>query len=347
MTRADIVVVGLGPAGACAARAAAQMGARVVAVDRRRRPGIPVQCAELVARGLELEIGALDSVTRQFVGRMTTAIEDGPACETEEFRGRMIDRAGFDRMLGDAAGRAGADCRFGIACRKLDRDGLHLADGNILTAPVMVAADGSGSIIGRAAGIANRALIETRQITVPVQREKDATRVFLTARLPGGYGWLFPAGGQARLGVGAASGAAARLRLELDALRSRLLRAGWIGREVAALTGGAIPCGGIVGPVGRVGDMTVLAAGDAAGLANPVSGAGIAAAVMSGRLAGIAAARVAAGRPAAADDYADEIEAVFGASLRRALARLAVRPNAAGDAAAWRRSWIGFPEYWH
>ena len=44
----DIVVIGAGPAGASAAQAAAQRGAKVLMIDRRQRIGVPVQCAEFV-----------------------------------------------------------------------------------------------------------------------------------------------------------------------------------------------------------------------------------------------------------------------------------------------------------
>ena len=99
-----------------------------------------------------------------------------------------------------------------------------------------------------------------------------------------------------------------------------------------------------MGPTGFLGATSVLLAGDAAGLANPITGAGIAAAVMSGRLAGAAAAA------GALDVYRDEIADIFGASLARAGRRRAelLRRYHDGvpDAAALRRAWIAYPEYW-
>src|SRR6185437_12282702 len=56
------------------------------------------------------------------------------------------------------------------------------------------------------------------------------------------------------------------------------------------LTGGLIPVGGRIRSIGRLGNVPVLLAGDAAGLTNPVTGAGIEAAVVSGEQAGSAAA---------------------------------------------------------
>lgn len=345
--RRDVVVVGLGPAGAFAAAAAARAGARVIAIERRCRPGLPVQCAELVPQGIALELGALEMVTRQSIQCLTTSIEEDAPIDSIGFCGHMIDRAAFDRAAVEAAIAAGAECRFGIACRGIDALGrVELSDGSVLVGAVVIAADGPRSVIGRALGLINASLIETRQICVPLATPSEASDVFLMRRLRGGYGWLFPSRDRANLGVGAERGTARTLKEELGRLRCRLLRAGRIGETVLSMTGGAIPSGGIAGLIGRIDEVPILLVGDAAGLANPVTGAGIAAAIISGRLAGMAAAAVASGCAAAARDYVEEIEDLFGPSLRRAIARADVRRAAPSGAADWRRSWIAFPEYW-
>jgi geranylgeranyl reductase family protein len=339
----DVLVIGLGPAGACAAAAAARAGARVVAIDRRTRAGEPVQCAELVPAPLAGEV-ALDAVAQQPIRRMLTML-DGAAHETVPFAGWMIDRARFDAALVAVARDAGACVRFGTAVRAIARDGrVTLASGESIAVHVIVGADGPRSLVGRAIGAANPALVETRQITVPLRRAHDGTDVFLDAALPGGYAWLFPRGRVANLGVGAIPAARRQLKPILARLHARLVAAGRVGDTILATTGGAIPVGGPVGPIGRLGATAVLLAGDAAGLANPVTGAGIAAAVMSGRLAGAAAAS------GAIAGYAEALADLFGGALTRALERrhALLRRTADGvpDAAALRRAWIAYPEYW-
>ena len=44
----DVLIVGAGPAGCSAARAAAQTGASVALVERRSAVGLPVRCAEYI-----------------------------------------------------------------------------------------------------------------------------------------------------------------------------------------------------------------------------------------------------------------------------------------------------------
>ncbi|RMF90582.1 MAG: FAD-binding protein, partial [Methanobacteriota archaeon] len=42
----DVLVVGAGPAGSSAARAAAEGGAETIFIDKKKEVGVPVQCAE-------------------------------------------------------------------------------------------------------------------------------------------------------------------------------------------------------------------------------------------------------------------------------------------------------------
>lgn len=348
---ADVVVVGLGPAGACAAAAAARRGARVIALDRRREPGRPVQCAEFVPAMIGLEGDALARCARQRIASMVTFVGDDPPELTTPFPGQMLDRAAFDAALVDLGVAAGAQCRFGASVRALANDGrVELADGAAIAAKVVVGADGPRSVVGRAIGRVNVALVETRQITVPLRVAHQATDIFLSASIPGGYGWLFPKGAVANLGAGVDPVHKHRLKAIVAELHDALVGKGRVGAEVIAMTGGAIPVGGMLEPCAKLGPAHVLLAGDAAGLANPVTGAGIAAGVYSGGLAGEVAAAIAAGRDEAAREYEDELRSVLGGALARALRRrrelAATAKRGAPDGAALRRGWIAYPEYW-
>lgn len=332
---ADVLVLGLGPAGASAAAEAARRGARVIGLDRKREAGVPVQCAELVPALLEVDAAAL----RQRIDAMATFVEDDAADLQPNFPGHMLDRAAFDASLVQKARDAGADLRFGAVVKRVLRDGtVELAGGGRLGARVLVGADGPRSRAGAAIGSVNAELVETRQITVPLKSPHAATDIFLSADIPGGYGWLFPKGEVANLGAGVDPRHKARLKAIVERLHAGL--AARVGRKILATTGGAIPVGGMLETWGLLGETLVLLAGDAAGLANPVTGAGIAAAVHSGRLAGEAAAR---GAPEA---YEEELHDVFGAALERALRRRRELLARAPSKAALRRGWIAYPEYW-
>ena len=348
----DILVIGLGPAGASAAAVAARLGCRVVAFDRRRQPGQPVQCAEFVPAMIGLDVEHVSSSVQQRIVAMTTFVENDVPHVKERFPGHMLDRAAFDAALVERAVRAGTRCMSGKRVRRITGEGrVELADGRAVVAKVIIGADGPRSIAGAAIGQVNTDLVETRQISVPLLAPHQSTEVFLSGDIPGGYGWLFPKGRVANLGAGVEPQHKARLKPIVSGLHERLVGHRRVGSDILGLTGGLIPVGGMLKPWGVIADAHVLLAGDAAGLTNPVTGAGIAAAVHSGRLAGRAAAAILAGELAACGDYEDELRSVFGAALARALRRRREladihRAGCRPGKAALRRGWIAYPEYW-
>jgi geranylgeranyl reductase family protein len=352
LVHCDVLVVGLGPAGAAAARMAAANGARVLAIDRKAEPGEPVQCAEFVPAMIGQDKVIMGRALRQSIVSMTTFVEREGPHHRDNFPGHMIDRRAFDAALVEDAVQAGAECRFSSPVRAIDECGrVTLADTKTIDARVIIGADGPRSVVGKAVGRINAEIAETRQIRVPLLQPSDATDIFLSAEIPGGYAWLFPKGEHANLGLGVAPPWRARLKPLLAGLHDRLVDEGRVGRQVLAHTGGAIPVGGAVDPVAELGGVTVLLAGDAAGLTNPVTGAGINAAVQSGALAGLAGARIVAGDRQAAAAYAEDIDDTFGASIARALARRRAMMDTYADAgrpsgADMRRGWIAFAEYW-
>ena len=56
----DVVVVGAGPAGAVAARRAAEGGLKTLLVEKRQEIGVPVRCAEAVGSKSTQEFIKLD-----------------------------------------------------------------------------------------------------------------------------------------------------------------------------------------------------------------------------------------------------------------------------------------------
>lgn len=350
--KVDALVVGLGPAGAAAARALARSGAKVLALERKREFGVPVQCAELIPNLMPADVGDIGSTVKQVIDEMHVFVEEDGRERAQGYAGRMIDRARFDAHLVEAAIAAGARCQLRTNVQRISEDGVvEISNGHKISARVIIGADGPQSVVGRAIGAVNSEFAETRQVTVPLLASHNATDIFLSADIEGGYGWLFPSGDVANLGVGVSSQRKHELKSLLDTLRARLEDEQRIGHEVLKYTGGLIPVGGMVEPVGRLGSVSVLMAGDAAGLTNPITGAGINAAVISGALAGDASVRVLEGDAEAASDYAQELKSLFGPGLRRALSRreglLAnYRAGNRPSADSLRQAWISYDSYW-
>jgi len=342
-------VIGLGPAGSSAAAAAARAGLAVIAVERKKVVGIPVQCAEFIP--LPMSSYANTEVRAQPIAGMATYLPSGARAE-RAFGGLMIRRDRFDQALAKNAEGCGALLWTDAALRGIDAEEqvarVSTASGlREIGYRVLVAADGPLSSVANCLGLPRLPVVTTRQYTVPLARAQNDTDIWLSARYPGGYAWLFPKGSVANLGLGLDPALEDDMKGPLDELHASLAREGRVGAEVLLRTGGPIPVGGLRE---RIVEGNALFVGDAAGLTHPITGAGIAPAVASGERAGAAAARALSGERRALADYEEEMREEFGPALERALVarrRMADIWNtpAAEHDAEHRRGWIAFPEY--
>lgn len=363
----DLLVIGLGPGGGSAAAAAARAGWRVLAVDRRKAVGEPVQCAEFLPNPM-LRHGNLPGVLVQKITGMQTFLPSGER-ESSDFPGLMIDRANLDKAVAEEAGAAGAELR--LETRLLDLDPATLTvrlkgpEGEYtVTARVVIGADGPHSGVARASGLPPQKTVHTRQHTLPLRDRYADTDIYLSDDFPGGYGWFFPKGEMANVGLGVDRRFGEDLGGPLQGLIAELVARGLVEDRVLSRTGGAIPVGGLR-PM--VHDGPILLVGDAAGLTHPITGAGIPAALISGERAGEAAAEYLADAdqsgnaqsdargPGSAlwealadfeEDVRDQFETSVarGVARRQELERIWGSPEAATDR-PHRRGWIAFSEY--
>lgn len=326
----DVAVVGGGPAGASAARAAALAGARVVLLDRASFPRyktcggglVPASVAALPSSVL----AALPKLVRA-VGERLTVASDGrrqvsSAAGTAGPLLRMVMRDDLDAALVAAATDAGVELREGVTVTRVEvgRDGaplLRCAAGPV-RAGVVVGADGSASRVGAHVGV-RLAQVDVGlevELTVPPDLAREwAGRVHLDwGPLPGSYGWVFPKGDLLSVGVIGARADGPALRTYRRDLLSRLGLDSVDGvapaRDSGHLTRVRVPGSPLVR--GRV-----LVAGDAAGLLEPWTREGISYALRSGALAGAAAARAAlGGGDAELASYRSEVEGGLGREMR-------------------------------
>ncbi len=351
MRTADLLVVGLGPGGASAAGRAAAAGLDVVAVDRRRVLGEPVQCAEFIPTPMSRYAREFP-VRRQTIGGMASILPSGQI-HRSDFPGLIIDRAEFDRALAREARAQGADLWNPARLTDLDplrqQATVRLHGREVsLRYRTLVAADGPHSTVAARLGLPRLRTLRTRQYTVPLNRPVEETLIWLSDDYPGGYAWLFPRGHEANLGLGVDPALQREMKTPLDDLHRRLTAEGLTGAVVLRRTGGAIPVGG---PRERLHEGCTLFVGDAAGLTHPITGAGIAAAVISGEHAGTAAAAWLAGDSAALEEYAEDMRDQFGTALERAVERrqslqTVWHTPAASRDEIQRRGWIAFDDYY-
>ncbi|NOX32719.1 MAG: NAD(P)/FAD-dependent oxidoreductase [Deltaproteobacteria bacterium] len=346
----DILVVGAGPAGSSAALAAARQGAHVLLVERRQQVGLPVQCAEYIPAMLKGQLGLKGGYVVQKIEGMRTHMP-GQAVKETVAPGYIIRRELFDQALVAAARKAGARVRCATRAIAMRPEGdvtLSPRDGRAYTVrpKVIIGADGPRSTIGRWAGVVNRHLLPGVQMTLPLAAPLACTEIYFDPQIVAGYGWLFPKGKVANVGLGMLrpSGGQLSLRKVLDGFIRRLKTDGKICGAPLAHTTGWIPAE----PVRNAVHGKIMLAGDAAGHTHPITGAGIFAAVTCGKLAGkYAAAAVAASDMTILKAYDREWQDLLGETQTRAHCRREQME------ACWnvfdtiiKQCWVAYREYY-
>ncbi|RLB14492.1 MAG: NAD(P)/FAD-dependent oxidoreductase [Deltaproteobacteria bacterium] len=345
----DILVVGAGPAGSSAAAAAAENGVHVLVAERKDVLGVPVRCAEYIPRQLLGQLETDRDFVVQFTRGMRTFLPTGRVKEILA-PGLMINRQRFDQALAQKAACAGSNVLTGtrVIGRKEGTVFLKGTDKRVrrVKPKVIIGADGPFSLVGKWMGRRNRHLIPAIQVSATLARSMEWTHVYFDSHIYGGYGWLFPKGKEANVGLGISRGSiwSQPLKTTLARFVHRLEKDGLIRETSWRMTAGWVPAE----PVRDVSRGAMLLAGDAAGQTHPLTGAGIAHAVLCGRMAGKWAARaVQANDIALLKEYDREWQDDLGEQLQRAFRK---RENLEKE---WDRleeilpsCWVGFREYY-
>jgi geranylgeranyl reductase family protein len=343
-----VLVVGAGPAGSSAAAAAAGKGLKVLLIERKAEVGIPVRCAEYIPAPLLGELDLDQNVVVQPVEKMKTFVAGVEVKETQA-PGYIIRREQFDQALARQAERAGADLLLSTRVLTLtgERVLLRRRDGSLveIDADIIIGADGPHSTVGRWIQLTNRHLMPALQVSVPLVARMDHTEVYFQQQIYGGYGWLFPKGETANVGLGMKERRGdCSIRIALDRFVEQLVQSGKIRRSILGLTAGWIPAEPLRNAViGRV-----LLAGDAAGQTNAITGAGVAQAVLCGRMAGEYAAKaIQAGDLNLLQEYDTQWWDLFGETLQRAYERRQQLERGWDTLEDTIRScWIAFRQYY-
>ena len=347
----DIVVIGAGPAGARAAQAAAQAGARVLLIDRRHRIGVPVRCAELVSQWSSRHAHFSSDCIIQTIETMITHLPDGTSYEMKG-PGYMLDRSLFDKELVASAISAGAEILIETKAVGLSSEGVVIDQGtrqDVIRSKVVIGADGVHSLTARCLGLPPLKTIVALQCEVVNPRVKDHVDVFFHSDYEGGYAWFFPKGRTANVGMGVAPQKTAFLQDLLNQFLNFLVNSERLsGINIVGKTGGSIPC--------EISRQTVLGntllVGDAAGHAHPITGAGIGNAVIGGEIAGrIAAEAVARGDLESLQRYERGWREAFGKTLaygatKREFLEKNWRSPEVDFETMIRKTWVGFKEYY-
>lgn len=257
----DVVIVGGGPAGLITGLQLLERGETPTICEKQPRIATSV-CAE-ACDGASLGQLPFDS-SPYIVHEVKGAYAVFPGDRHFEIPkpGAVLDRQQWLQGLADAFVQRGGVLRTGASVTAITDDGVVLQDGERLHGDVIVGADGPFSLLRKQMGIPQELICGVQYRVACDTSDMDHLRFYFNKHFSEHYGWLFPRGDVANVGL------SGKCR-QLDRLLAHL---GFNGAAVQEKMAGAIPVGGVAD---RLVDGRRVLIGDAASMTNPLSGGGL------------------------------------------------------------------------
>jgi digeranylgeranylglycerophospholipid reductase len=291
MNEYDVVVVGGGPAGVSAAKAAAMNNVSVLLLEKHPTIMANKPCGEACSKETLVTAGVKPSP--RIVMHEAYALVYSPSMIEVKIPqiGYNINKSFFIQEIAAQAAEYGADIHVREEVTGVVRENSKLlvkTNRDTYKAKVVIGADGYNSTVARSLGVTERPEpIPTVQYIMANCRLKnsDAVRFYLGNKIaPGGYAWIFPRTEKlAEVGIGVRGAVAkdyldAFVKLFSDELGNA---------KIIDYRGAPVPIGGAISESVFDGAMLI---GDAAGHVIPLTGAGIHSSVSAGLAAGKVAA---------------------------------------------------------
>ncbi len=328
----DIIVVGGGPAGSSAAHRAAELGFKVVCIEKSKMPrdkpcgGGLSRTAFSVLSGFESSFDSY-SAGEKFFGPLNEKIEPEGLQS-----GAFVIRSTFDHHLLLAAQKAGAEIKEEERVNdiRILQDSVKVnTDKSEYEGRVLFGADGVNSVVAKRSGLKSKwkpeevALVYVNETEVGegvmdkfyTPHRKVIFHLAFSDTV--GYGWIFPKKRHVNVGFGGIMAITQGVKEKFQRYVKKCQAEGLLPEiDPANTTAYLIP---VCGPLHRVYLNRILLLGDAGGFVNPTNGEGIHYAIRTG----IAAAETVAGiikeedyRPQRFKVYQDRCMKEFGKDLR-------------------------------
>ncbi|MCL4542729.1 MAG: NAD(P)/FAD-dependent oxidoreductase [Deltaproteobacteria bacterium] len=318
----EVAIIGAGPAGASAAYSLSLKGIKNVLIDRKKTIGFPVQCAEFVSRNINqfINLTKIPAAINQKVGFMD--IDTGRNLYRFDGKGYMLNRDIFDDYIAKLAVKAGTNLIKRTNILKINAggnriSGVDISDNNkpveITYGYLIIAAGPQNSFDLHdkfEPGLKNKSYVFATQVKADLLKVEglDSAICYFRPYIPYGYGWVFPKGKFANVGIGIEKPKVNMpLSSSLNNFLNEIRNKGLIGFNIYGKTSGLIPVSGL----NNLCFGNIALCGDAAGLTHPVTGAGILSAVISGSLLGDYIAKSLRSSSNLLEEYKEEIESIF------------------------------------
>ena len=216
----DVLVVGAGPAGSSAARAAAEAGAKTIFIDKKKEIGVPVQCAEAIGEYL-IPFLPFKIPEEQLIWKIDglSFWAEGVTIERSRgiWSGYALNREKFDEWLANNAIEAGAKLHLESELIDLEfSENYHVTKAIVKTGEgmrkikpkVVIAADGVHSKVLNKLGFTNLkdkcGEVMSFELNNLNLYKPTYEQLYIGDFAPGAYAYIFPLS-ESRANVGVAS----------------------------------------------------------------------------------------------------------------------------------------------
>jgi geranylgeranyl reductase family protein len=318
--KTKVAVIGAGPAGSSAAAALSRKGIPNILIDKRRIVGIPVQCAEFVGLNINayVDLSSIPSAINQKIEFID--INAGENNYRFEGKGYILNRDIFDWHLASEAVKNGSELLtdtnvYKINSQKNSIDVLNIKEklSYEIYYDYLIIAAGPKAVFDCPK---NTSFIYAVQVKIELLKELYSVICYFRDYIPYGYGWVFPKGKFANVGIGIEKPLSyVPLSMSLNKFIEEMKNTGLIDGKILEKTSGVVPVSGL----NALTVKNIALCGDAAGLTHPITGAGILSAVISGGLAGDYASESVITGKNLFGEYKEELESIFKKPLSSAI----------------------------
>ncbi len=315
--KVDVLIVGLGPAGATVLAKLAELansGISILAIDKRPKPGEPVHCGEFMPSPEEMITLMPDvpnskeffAFSNEFISQRTNRISffspEGKIIQTP-FEGYTIHRAKWNHSLVETGKRRQAEVWTTASAVEIKNGGVLVSvkdEKLVLIKPkILVGADGVNSRVAEWRNLFEKrgpehfVIVKQHVMTGIISEKFDCTDIqmfFGEKYAPGAYAWIIPKNeNSANVGVGVRSpmlkgrmtvSKALNNLIETHPVASKILKGAQIQQTIGAIVPVGLPYQKTVDPITK----TILI-GDAACQVVSSVGAGIPTSMVAGSIA--------------------------------------------------------------